>query len=190
MSNTANEKLSDPQQRLMDVAQRHQLSVEAIDVLHRSLLSGGYHMAQFNHSDLGGMGQWSNGMIMIGDFSNSDLKQRVKSACEDLTAIFGKTKSSLLEAMPEAEVQSSNWWPKALGAAASTGAQNNHSYAYFPAHCRLAVKQGTAVTIFDTGEHQFFGATQEQGLSNSLSFESQHGRVDTSQLKVVEHYTC
>jgi hypothetical protein len=41
-------------------------------------------MAQFSHPELGGMGQWSGGMTMIGDLSNSELKGRVERVCLEL----------------------------------------------------------------------------------------------------------
>ena len=44
--------------------------------------------AQFNHPDLGGMGQWSGGgMIMIGDMFNQGLKHRVDALCNELAGL-------------------------------------------------------------------------------------------------------
>ena len=42
-------------------------------------------MAQFNHPDLGGMGQWSQGgMTQVGDMFNQTLKERVGALCSTL----------------------------------------------------------------------------------------------------------
>jgi hypothetical protein len=46
-------------------------------------------MAQFSHPELGGMGQWSmGGMIMVGDMFNNGLKARVDALCNDLSALL------------------------------------------------------------------------------------------------------
>jgi len=143
-------------------------------------------MAQFNHPELGGMGQWSGGMVMIGEFSNTGLKHRVNSACIDLAAGVSRTLSNPHSEHVSNNGEKSNWWPTDLGHAASTGAQNDSHYAYFPSSRRLAIKHGGIVTIYDTGDHQIFGAAQQQGKSHSLTFESQNGAVDISSLKVIQ----
>ena len=57
------------------LAQAHSVSTDAVMVLLHALAAGGGAQAQFNHPDLGGMGQWSQGgMIMIGDMFNQGLK--------------------------------------------------------------------------------------------------------------------
>jgi len=77
------------------------------------------------------------------------------------------------------------WWPTSLGAPSSVGSQNQSRYAYFPETDRLAIEQNGKVTVFDTGKHKIHGASQAQGDSNSLSFDSQLGRVTLSDLKEV-----
>ncbi len=55
-----------------DIAARHGVSVEAALTLLGALARSHGAQAQFNHPELGGMGQWSEGgMIMIGDMFNS-----------------------------------------------------------------------------------------------------------------------
>ncbi len=66
-------------------ARRHGLSEGAIDVLWDALIRG-RGQAQFSHPDLGGMGQWSGGMLQIGDMFNIGLKAKVAAACADLAA--------------------------------------------------------------------------------------------------------
>ena len=189
MANKTNEELSEAETtRLNAIARRHGFTLDAVLVLYRSLVSGGGKQAQFNHPDLGGMGQWSNGMTMIGDFSNTDLKQRVQSACAELAeSVAGADEPAGREFQPLGDfTEKANWWPASLGHAASTGAQNDSHYAYFPSTRRLAIKKNGTVTIYDTADHEIFGAAQQQGNANSISFESQHGPVDVSQLKVVQ----
>ena len=64
-------------------AQRHGLSESAIEALWDALVRG-RGQAQFSHPELGGMGQWSGGMVQIGDMFNTRLKARVAAACADL----------------------------------------------------------------------------------------------------------
>ena len=68
-------------------AERHGVSLDAAVALLGALAEGNGRQAQFNHPDLGGMGQWSEGgMIMVGDMFNHDLKARVDALGNDLPA--------------------------------------------------------------------------------------------------------
>ena len=70
-----------------DAARRHGVSVEAAIALLGALADGHGGQAQFDHPELGGMGQWSRGgMIMIGDMFNSGLKARVDALCNELAS--------------------------------------------------------------------------------------------------------
>jgi hypothetical protein len=63
---------------LDDLARRHGVASDAVAALLCALALGNGAQAQFNHPDLGGMGQWSQGgMITIGDMFNQGLKHRV-----------------------------------------------------------------------------------------------------------------
>jgi hypothetical protein len=77
---------------------------------------------------------------------------------------------------------SGNWWPSDLGAAGSTGSQNNLRYAYFPNARRLAIDQGGQVTVYDTGDHQIGGFGQQQSGDQSITFTSQYGVVRVADL--------
>ena len=74
------------------------------------------------------------------------------------------------------------WWPAELGRPASVGAQNDLRYACFPNARRLAIQQGGQVRVYDTGEHQITGFSQQQGGDQSLTFTSQHGLVRVADL--------
>ena len=58
-----------------DAARRYGMSIDAVRVLLEALVASGGGMAQFNHPDLGGMGQWSGG----GDDSNNKATADGKS---------------------------------------------------------------------------------------------------------------
>src|SRR5271155_4581122 len=71
-----------------EIANRNGVSLEAALALVDSLARGNGFQAQFNHPDLGGMGQWSQGgMIMIGDMFNQALKYRVDALCNELSGL-------------------------------------------------------------------------------------------------------
>jgi hypothetical protein len=90
----------------------------------------------------------------------------------------GSTGSSLF--VPNA--QTGNWWPADLGIAGSTGGQNNLRYAYFPGARRLAIDVNGQVTVYDTGEHQIGGFSQQQSGDQSITFTSQFGLVRVADL--------
>jgi hypothetical protein len=182
------------------LAERHGLSRAAGLALLEALVAGGGRQAQFNHPDLGGMGQWSQGgMIMIGDMFNNALKARVDSLCRELADILGRQSEGLFTpAQSQSQGQgpgagaslfvagtAQNWWPDKLGSPSSVGVQNNLRYAYFPAPRRLAIEAGGRLRVFDTGEHSITGFSQQQGGDQSLTFTSQHGLIRLDDLPEV-----
>ena len=154
----------------------------------------------------------SGGMVMIGDMFNNYLKGRVSSLCQELSGLIqgqplfvmpsqsqnqsqgggwqgqsgggqqqssgGSTGSSLFVS----NSRSGNWWPADLGLAGSTGAQNNLRYAYFPGSRRLAIDINGQVTVYDTGDNQIGGFSQQQSGDQSLTFTSQFGLVRVADL--------
>ncbi len=184
-----------------DVANRHGFSVDAALALIGSLLQGNGYQAQFNHPEFGGMGQWSQGgMIMIGDMFNQGLKHRVDALCNEFAALL-RGDPSLVAADRAFQSQSQSgagvsmfvagsgaggqWWPAELGAPASVGAQNDLRYAFFPAARRLAILQGGRLRLYDAGAHQLSGFSQQQGGDQSLTFTSQFGLVRVAELPEV-----
>jgi hypothetical protein len=183
-----------------EAAARHGVSVDAALALLRALAQGNGQQAQFNHPDLGGMGQWSRGgMIMIGDMFNHGLKARVDALASDLAGLLHSqplTQPESVRFQSQAAGEgvslfvpgagaSTQWWPRELGSPASTGAQNDMRYACFPDRGRLAVQQGAEVRVYDTGEHRISGFSQQQGGDQSLSFTSQLGLVRVADLALV-----
>ncbi len=185
---------------MADVAQRHGVSLDAAVALLGALAEGNGRQAQFNHPDLGGMGQWSQGgMIMVGDMFNQGLKHRVDALCSELAGLLHS--QPLLGAVGQAQSQTqggggvslfvagspsaSQWWPRDLGSPASTGAQNDLRYAFFPDARRLAIQQDGRARVYDTGEHRLSGFSQQQGGGQSLTFMSQFGLVRVADLPLV-----
>jgi hypothetical protein len=184
-----------------DAARRHGFSAEAAMALAGALAEGHGRQAQFNHPELGGMGQWSQGgMIMIGDMFNSGLKARVDALCNDLAGFVASQPPPNAEAggfqsqsqspggvslFAAGAGQAGRWWPHDLGSPASTGAQNDLRYAYFPGPRRLAIQRGGEVRVYDSDEHRISGFSQQQSGDQSLTFTSQLGLVPVADLPLV-----
>lgn len=187
-----------------DVARRHGVSEGAVVELLAALVAGGGSQAQFNHPDLGGMGQWSQGgMVMVGDMFNNALKARVDALCAELAGLLPaadlfapavESRQSQSQGQPggigvslfvPGSLATAEWWPAELGSPASVGAQNDLRYAFFPSARRLAIARGGQVTVYDTGDHRIGGFSQQQSGDQSLTFTSQHGLVRVADLPVV-----
>ena len=201
-------------QTINDLAQRYGVSADAAMTLLQALLNSNGTMAQFDHRDLGGSGQWmAGGMTMVGDMFNHGLRAKVDGLCSELSQLLATQsfvpvpagfqsqhqgggqpdgspsfvdKSSVSLFVPEpASRASGQWWPAELGVASGTGAQNQVRYAYFNREHRLAVELNGRVTVYDTLDHQIGGVSQQQGSGGSLTFTSQHGTLSVATLPVV-----
>lgn len=194
---------SQGQQLIADLAQRYGTSTDAVLNLLDAVMAGNGTMAQFNHPDLGGSGQWmQGGMTMVGDMFNSALKFKVDGLCSELSQLLS---SATLFAPVSNQAQNQGaahyadsqvslfvssgqfgqWWPADLGIPSTTGSQNSVRYAYFPAARRLAVDVNGQVTLYDTLDHQIGGVSQQQGGDASVTFTSQFGLVSLSSLPVL-----
>jgi Short C-terminal domain len=77
------------QQHVTALAQRYGVSVDAVMTLLHALVNGKGAMAQFDHTELGGRGQWmSGGMVMVGDMLNHALKMTVDGLCAELSRLL------------------------------------------------------------------------------------------------------
>ncbi len=73
------------QQAINDLAQRHGFSPSAVLNMLEAVINGNGSMAQFNHPEFSGSGQWmQGGMTMVSDMFNNTLKSRVDGLCCDL----------------------------------------------------------------------------------------------------------
>jgi hypothetical protein len=173
------------------VSLRHSVSPDAVRTILRALRAGGGTMAQFSHSDFGGMSQWSPGMTMVGDMFNNSLKSKLDALCTELAAYAAQIPSDQGHGREGDEVsyrssrQASDWWPGNLGIPSAVGAQNDLQYAVFPGTRRLAIKDGGDIDIYDTGNHRIFGVAQAQSKDQTLTFTSQDGLVRVSDLRKV-----
>ena len=175
-----------------DIARRHGVGSDAVLTLLSALAAGGGTQAQFSHPDLGGMGQWSQGgMIMVGDMFNQGLKYRVDALCTELAGLL-RTETVFQQPVTQSPSSSlfvpgnfRSRWPADLGQPASSGSQNDLHYAVFPAARRLAIERGGQVTVYDIGDHRIGGFSQQQSGDQSLTFTSQYGVVRVADLPIV-----
>jgi len=76
------------QQAVNDIAQRHGFSPEAVASMLESVINANGSMAQFNHPEFSGAGQWmSGGMTMVSNMFNGQLKGRVDPLCSELSRL-------------------------------------------------------------------------------------------------------
>jgi hypothetical protein len=184
-------KHSGQEELISSLSQKHGLSVNTVRDLYAALVAGSGYQAQFNLPELGGMGQWSNGgMVMVGDMFNHGLKAKVADLCSELADVarqeaYDEQGSRQSQQQGHGPKLSSGWYPRDLGMPASSGSQNSMRYAFFPSTRRLAISDGNHTTVYDTADHQISGFSQQQGGSHDVSFTSQYGRVALSTLRKV-----
>ena len=205
---------SSGQQAIADIARRHGFSTDAVLSMLESVINGNGRMAQFNHPEFSGSGQWmSGGMTMVSDMFNNYLKGRVNSLCSELAQLAANQPDLLVSGsfqsqsqcgqqqqnggqhgaasptaslfIPPAAGTSNDWWGPTLRWPNSSGAQNGVRYAYFAQARRLAIELNGKVTIYDTLDHQIGGFSQQQSQGGSISFNSQYGLIDVASLPVV-----
>jgi hypothetical protein len=162
---------------IAEIANRNGLSRDSVLAMLLAVHAGGGTMAQFNIPELGGSGQWMRGgMTMVGNMFDNGLKARVDALCGELAQLLATSTVFVPSA-------AGNWWPADLGVPSSTGGQNDSRYAVFPSTRRLALQINGVTRIFDTGEHRIGGVAQQQGgRPGSVTFTSQLGTFDVSQL--------
>ncbi len=233
-------QLSAAGQTIIDeIARRHGFSVDGTLHMLDAVLNGNGSMAQFNHPDFSGSGQWMRGgMTMVSDMFNNQLKGRVDGLCAELSSLVATQPDVLRSGSFQSQSQSGgqehmqaqtshagpaigqhnpesmfvcdgagqalaraftpsslfvpptpgttgDWWPADLRWPDSTGSQNGVRYACFAQARRLVIEVGGAVTVYDTGDHQIGGFSQQQSAGGTLSFSSQYGRVDVHRLPVI-----
>jgi len=109
------QQLSPAGQQIIDgIAQRYGYSTDAVLSMLQSVINGNGRMAQFNHPQFGGSGQWmSGGMTMVSDMFNNNLKASVSNLCGEL--------SQLVAAQPDL-LDSGSFQSQ------SQGGQHQHNY--------------------------------------------------------------
>ncbi|MCA9912543.1 MAG: hypothetical protein KC496_04325 [Anaerolineae bacterium] len=165
------------------LAREYGISRAAVEVLAEAIIRGNGTQAQFNHPDLGGMGQWQPGMTMIGDMFNQTLKAKVSQLCEVLARAYAARE---IASAPEIAVMQMRWWSDEYGEATAAGQQNDLRYAFFAKKRRLLIQRGESITVYDTGDHQIIGVSQQQSNNRQdLSFQTERGMIHEGVLEKV-----
>jgi hypothetical protein len=200
------------QQRVVEISGRYGVGTDAAYALLDALFQNGGSMAQFNHPDLGGSGQWmQGGMTMVGDMFNNGLKAKVDGLCSELSTLLpllprtsGPIVGGSFQSQSQGDGRSMQWgnqqtqggsfqmqgggepWPD-LGPADLVGGQNDLRYAYYAAARRLVMSEGGRIRTYDTGDHHLQGVSQQQqnGVA-TLSFSTPYGPVFLSSFPLVE----
>ncbi len=109
------QQLSPAGQQIIDgIAKRYGYSSDAVLSMLQSVINGNGSMAQFNHPEFAGSGQWmSGGMTMVSDMFNNHLKGSVNNLCSEL--------SQLVAAQPDL-LRSGSFQSQ------SQGGQQQHNY--------------------------------------------------------------
>jgi len=167
------------------LAAQHGVSAGAIEALADALSRSHGRGAQFSHPELGGMGQWmAGGMLMIGDMFNHELKAKVDRICHAVAAALASAPGLAGGPPARSDANSISWWPPDFGTPAAAGAQNAMRYAFFPATRRLAIDDNGTVSFYDTGEYYLTGVSLQQSSKQTLTFSSTDGLpVPLSSLK-------
>ena len=102
------------QQIINNIAQRYNFSPDAVFSMLQSVINGNGSMAQFNHPEFGGSGQWmKGGMIMLGDMFNNGLKNSVGGLCQELSNLIanqpGLIQSGSFQSQHQGTQQQSNY---------------------------------------------------------------------------------
>ena len=197
-------------QLVQSLSQRHGVSTDAVTHMLIAVQNCNGSMAQFNHHEFGGCGQWMRGgMTMVSDLFNNQLKYLVDSICGDIANELANHQSTPFSGSFQSQSQNgansqmqaggamgssnslfvpdpeANWWPQDMGVPNAVGSQNHVRYACFANNHRLAVKTGSDIWVYDTQEHQIGGFSQQQGGGGSIGFTSQYGTVNLSTLPVI-----
>jgi len=76
------------QQIIDDIAKRYGYSTGAVLGMLQAVINGNGRMAQFNHPEFSGSGQWmSGGMTMVSDMFNNTLKASIDKLCAELAQL-------------------------------------------------------------------------------------------------------
>lgn len=192
-----------------DLARRHGFSRDAVLHMLSAVRNGNGRMAMFSHPEFGGPGQWMHGgMLMLSAPFDHALKARVDALCHEIADCLADPSWSLWEGNSSARTRGAPgcaqggdpagqtgrftsdhagpWWPAELGAPDASGTQDGVRYAWFADARRLAVETHGTLRVYDTLDHHIAGISQQQqGGDSSLTFTSQHGRVELASLPLV-----
>ncbi len=179
---------------LEESAQRFGFSLPVVQHIWDGLVRSHGKQVQFNSPELGGQGQWQNGMLMIGDWNNHSLKARLAELIEQLAPLAAQ--SPAFAEVPAAQVYARQEQPLGVTDETETtepektltggwqGTQNGISYVFYPEQSLLALNSGerySTAPYFVLG----MGQSQQQGR-NTLVLLTDQGEIAVDQLTRIE----
>jgi len=157
------------------IAQKHNISLSAVQHLANAIALGNGIQAQFNHPELGGMGQWMPTMMMIGDAFNYTLKAKVDVLCHELATAYHN--GDLESTKPPTTMNNATWWSNNDTKPTFSGTQNNIRYAYFKSQNQLRIHHDGFETTYNTRPYILTGVSQQQDNDiQSIAFHTQDGK--------------
>src|SRR5215467_10370758 len=144
---------SEGQQQVTALAQRYGVSTEAVWTLLQALVHGHGTMAQFDHPELGGRGQWMpGGMVMVGDMFNQGLKATIDGLCVELAAFLAASplgpaapaRSPMLgqEMQQQSDIRPAAESPAPAAVRLFSASPAGHAQAWWPAELGLPAASG------------------------------------------------
>lgn len=173
--------------KIQEIAAKYNVSEQTVRTLLDGLKGSGGRQVQFNISELGGMGQWQGGMVMIGDMFNNSLKAKVAELCSELAPLsHSLTEEEKKQESAAAETEKKPVEKKRASASFS-GSQNGHKYAYYASENILEMEENGQVTQYSTEGYALSGVQQSQDNGGrTLSFSYPGGTVSVKDLKRAE----
>lgn len=171
------------QPNFSELAQKHGFQPDTVQTLWEALQHAQGRQAQFSIDELGGMGQWMPGMVMVG---NTALKARVDALCTELAGLLGVAKTKEAPNAELSDKKADNASASPSGASA-TGSQNGVRYAYFAGENRLVIEQQNEKPVtYDASGYEITGVSQSQtdATPGTLTFTTKDGgTVNLDKLK-------
>ena len=174
--------------KIKEIASKYNVSEETVSSLLAGLKLSGGRQVQFNIPELGGMGQWQGGMVMIGDMFNNSLKAKVAELCTELVPL-SQTMAEEEKAAAPKKSKTDKKAEQEYSSPAFSGSQNGSKYAYFAAENVLVVEleQDGKITKYSTKGFPLTGVQQSQDNGGrSLSFTYPGGTVTVKDLKKIK----
>lgn len=172
------------------IAEKYQVSEETAQALLMGLKVTGGRQVQFNIGELGGMGQWQPGMIMVGDMFDIGLKYKVDGLCTELSELVRSEEetpktptktTSKTKSPPKTESTTTK------SSASFRGSQNGYHYAYFSSEDKLEIEYEGKITKYSTKGYPLSGVQQSQSNSaQNLTFSYPGGTVSVKDLKKIK----
>lgn len=175
------------EQEYQRIAQQYGVSAEAVQQLAHALIRGRLKTARFNHPELGGIGKWRRGDVLLGDVRDEDHKTLVWRLAEELMPLL---KHVPLPASSEENEQTlvMPWWgDRLLGEPIITDRFESVQYGYFLESRRVIVLRGDDLIHYDADGLLVTGLVRRVSPSRGLELilQTVTGEVNVEALPII-----